>query len=149
MDRLKQEWKETQIPNEVSLRARNKAWAKIQSPPAGRRRLGWITIASTIVAVAILMLVWNREEPHIETVSVPPVLSAPHPAVIATQTIMPRIEATPLPKPKPVKKHISSPRAGDSAEEHERIVINFRLPESGARMIWVIDSSFQLDGGVK
>jgi hypothetical protein len=149
MDRLKQEWKETRIPNEVLLRARNGAWAKIQRPPAARRRLGRIAVASTIIAVVILLLVWKREEPRIETVSVPAVRSAPRPAVIATQTISPRIEATPLPKPKLVKKHIASPRAGDSAEEHERIVLNFKLPESGARMIWVIDSRFQLDGGVK
>jgi hypothetical protein len=149
MNQLKQEWKETQIPREVLLRARNRAWAEIQCPATGRRRLGWVAAASTIMAVVILMMVWNREAPRIETVPVPAMRNAPRPAMTANQPIKTRIETPPLPKPKPVKKHIALLRAAASAEEHERIVLNFKLPESGARMIWVIDSRFQLDGGVK
>ena len=149
MDRLKREWEETQSPEEVLLRARNAAWAKIQRPAASRRPLGLAAVATAVVIVVVGILIWSRQAARIERVSAPARQIVPRPAVAENQAAVPHVETPPLPKSKPVKKHIASAPAGVSTEEYERIVLNFTLPESGARMIWVIDSRFNFDGGDK
>lgn len=149
MDRLRQEWKETEIPEEVRLRARNLAWAKMQSKGGTGRSLGWLAAASTIVVIAALVWIWSGPETKIKQVSAPAPRKISSPAVAEKQPDKPHLETPQVPEPKPVNKHIAQIQASALAEEPERIVLNFRLPESGARMIWIMDSRFHLNGGAE
>ncbi len=146
MDRLRREWKETQIPEAIKLQARNMAWAKMQRSHGGRRIFVWAAAATTIVAVAFLTWLWSGRETSIEQVSPIAPQNASRPAVAADQTTKLLIETAPERKPKPVKRQSAPAQASASVKEPERIVLNFTLPESGARMIWIMDSRFQLEG---
>jgi hypothetical protein len=146
MDRLKREWKETRIPEEIKLRARNLAWAKMNRPAGGRRALGWAAAATTVVAMAVLVWIWSGRETRDEQVAAPAPQNVSRPAVGANQTIKPLIETPPTSKPRLFKRHFAPKRASAPADEPERIVLNFKLPESGARMIWIMDSRFHLEG---
>ena len=149
MDRLKREWKKTEIPEEVRLRARNLAWAKMQSKGGTGRALGRLAAASTIVVIAALVWIWSGREPQTEQVSGPPPQEISRPDIAAKQTAEPFVETPQVPEPGPVNKHIAQIQSSAPAEEPERIVLNFRLPESGARMIWIMDSRFNFNGGVE
>jgi hypothetical protein len=149
MNRLKREWKETQIPEEIKLRARNRAWAKIQHPACKRRTLEWTAAAAMLMVAAVLALIWSGREARMNQVAAlaPPNVFSP--ARTTHQIAKPLVEMTTAPTPKPAKRSLVSVRARGSVEEPERIVLNFTLPESGARMIWIMDSRFHLDGGVE
>jgi hypothetical protein len=149
MDRLKREWEETQVTEEIKLRARNLAWAKIQRPAGKRRALGWAAATTMLVVAVVLALIWSRREARMEQAAelVPPNVS--HPALATNQIVNPLFETTTSPTPKPVKRRPVPARARGSVEEPERIILDFPLPESGARMIWIMDSRFHLDGGVE
>jgi hypothetical protein len=149
MDRLRREWKETKIPEEVRLRARNIAWAKIQRRGGGRRALGWAIAVSAAIAMAALIWILSGREAHIKQVSAPPPQDVSRTVITANQTEKPFVEAPEVLEPKQVNNHVDQIRASMPAEEPERVVLNFTLPESGARMIWIMDSRFNLNGGVE
>jgi hypothetical protein len=146
MDRLKREWNETQIPEEIKLRARNLAWAKMNRPAGGKRALGWAAVATTVATVVFLAWIWIGRETRVAQIAEPAPQNVSRPAIAANQTVKPPVEAPQEVKLKPVKRHIAPKRERASAEEPERIVLNFKLPESGARMIWIMDSRFHLEG---
>jgi hypothetical protein len=147
MDRLKREWKRTQIPEEVRLRARNMAWTKLQQPKSGRQVWQWAAAATAVVTMLILIWSWRGQEARIEQVSAPAKSEVPSPAVAVNQTTGPIVETKPAPESKSVKKRVRPLRASAPTEEPERVVLNLTLPESGAHMIWIMDSRFHLDGG--
>jgi hypothetical protein len=149
MDRLKQEWKGTQIPEEVRLRARNMAWTRMQSPSADRQALRWVAVAATLAAVIALVWLWDGRETHIHQVSAPAAKHASHPTEAVTQMAIPSIKSIQAANLKKITRRVAPMRMNKSQEELERIVLNFRLPESGARIIWIMDSKFHLDGGVE
>jgi hypothetical protein len=147
MDRLRREWKETQIPDEVRLRARNLAWARIRLSAVDRNGLRWVAATSIIVALVGLLWIWGGRQTSIEQVSTPIPKNISLPAIAAIQIIKPLIDMPPVPLAKPVRRPAAPKRTIKPPEkEHERVVLNFKLPESGARMIWVMDSSFQFNG---
>jgi hypothetical protein len=146
MDRLKQEWKEIRIPEEVRLRARNLAWAKIQTPASGgRRALGWIAGTATVASVCFMTWIWMGRGMRVEQPELHVSQNISRPAIPANQVIMPPVELQQTVKPKPVKKR-GLPKGESAPAELERIVLSFKLPESGARMIWIMDSRFHMEG---
>lgn len=147
MDRLKREWKETEIPEEIRLRARNMAWARIQRKGRAGRSLGWIAAASTMAVIAALVWIWGGPETQIKKVSAPAPRKISSPAMAEKQPANPHVETPQAPEPKHVHKHVAQIAPSALVEEPERIVLNFRLPESGARMIWIMDSRFNFNGG--
>jgi len=149
MDRLKREWKETQIPEQVRLRARNMAWTRMQRKAAGRRAWRWVAAAATFAILIALARLWNGRETHIQQVSAPAAKSASQPPAAAAQVAIPGIKSMQTAHLKTLRRHVAPARASKSHGEPERIVLNLRLPESGARMIWIMDSRFHLDGGVE
>jgi hypothetical protein len=147
MDRLRREWKESQIPDEVRLRARKLAWAKMQLSAGDRSGLRWVVAASTIVALVGLIWIWGGRETSIEQVSTSIPKNVSRPAIAAIQIIKPLVDTPPVAMAKPVRRLAAPKRTSKPPEEeHERVVLNFKLPESGARMIWIMDSSFQFNG---
>jgi hypothetical protein len=150
MDRLKQEWKEIRISEELRLRARNMAWESIRRPVRMRRALRWAAAASTIAAMVVLAWIWNIHSQGNRIARVPAVV--PQQVSVRPKTSPmpePVVEAAPVLKAGPVKKIAAPRRASAPAKDYERVVLNFRLPESGARMIWIMDSRFNLNGGVQ
>ena len=154
MERLKQEWQETRIPEQVYLRARNLAWAKIHRRPPMVRTLAWATAASALLAVAILAGLWGARSTRIEQAALPGSPETRTAAVApAPQVERPMAQE----QPRPVTRRAapsqatrrSLPREAPSvpARASERVVLDFILPETGVRMIWIMDSSFQFDGG--
>jgi hypothetical protein len=147
MDRLRREWRETQIPDDVRLRARNLAWAKMQLSAGDGSRLRWVAAASTIVALVGLIWIWGGRRTGIEQVSTPTPKNISRPAIAAIQITNPLVATPPVLIAKSVRRPAAPKRTSKPPEEeHERVVLNFRLPESGARMIWIMDSSFQING---
>jgi hypothetical protein len=151
MDRLKEEWEKAQIPEEVRFRARNLAWNKIQNPVSSTKRYGWMAAISTITVVIIIFASIRTErgtQPGKFTRSAEKVISHSTDSV-ATPKTQP-VDLAPLPKAVAVRRSSARPKIGNmAADQHERVVLNFRLPESGAQMIWIMDSNFQLDGGTQ
>jgi hypothetical protein len=144
MDRfVKGSWDEPEIPEAVYLRARRRAWDRIQAPgPAGPRRLRWA--AAALVPAAALMA-WLAlpgplaEAPPPPSVSFVPEVRVPPPAVVARSE---RVAAA-----RAAHRRAGGVKLGRREDERDRLVLNFVLPESGVRMIWILDRSFQVDGG--
>jgi hypothetical protein len=139
MDRfLKRLRSEPAIPEEVYARARQRAWARIQSglavtPP--RRSLKW-GLAALIPAAALAA--WLLVAVRVGGVppAPPPVAFVP----VAVAHVQAPAAAVHAALRKPVR------RSTRPAPRHERLVLNFVLPDSGVRMIWIMDSEFKLDG---
>lgn len=153
MDRLKQEWKEIRIPEDVRLRARNLAWAKINRSSAVGYRLAWAAAASVCVILSISVWIWGPRETRVparQDVAMSMATKAQDGGLQAETLVEPRIKPftqIPLRAAKRSARRAKVP--GASAREPERVVLNFVLPKTGAQMIWIMDSSFQFDGGVK
>ena len=152
MDRLKKEWKETQIPEEAYLRARNAAWARMQRQTPARQRLIWASAVSMLIIAAAVIWIWRSRESQIDLVSTPakPDIIAPEKAAIQTaglHTENPEVHP-PQPvaaQPARVKRSGSSrhvPVSETKEPESDHIVLNMVLPETKAHMIWIMDSSF-------
>ena len=186
MDRLKKEWRETQIPRETSLRARNRAWEKIQRPVSYKRNRALAFAACAAALAAFFAIFWNA--PHTledqTAAGAPPTaqnlplsMPAPVPVYMDVQTdvqaggranVQPANQAAPeiaAAQNARNKREYSAPRKSietvsdetvssevteiasnetvsleaDNGNEPVRVVLNFVLPESGARLIWFIN----------
>jgi len=150
MDRLKKEWEKAQIPEELRVRSRNLAWNKIQSPVPGRRRYAWIAaISTTAVAIIILVTIRNGRETQLQQVTA---LRGRETSQFIDSTASPKtqsVDSASLPKVAPARRSSRRKPGKTVADQYERVVLNFRLPESGTQMIWILDSRFQLDGGAQ
>ena len=182
MDRLKKEWLETQIPPEVRLRAKNRAWEKIQHP-VFRMRTVATAFTACVVALAVVFAIFrNVPEERMTPVQ-----------TVATENLLPvyggvddvtgsvddvasawdigdtgdpvSIDVADIANTADVDSvaivaNIASPdNIGDadgavasndiaandvepaSNDAPERVVLNFILPESGARLIWIVNSN--------
>jgi hypothetical protein len=154
---LKREWENPLIPEEVYRRARDVAWSRLQKPPLVRRPALWATAAIAMAVVtAIPWLFWRSgllvPEPPIKQVgkSVPkrPTVQEPRGLRAAAETPARRVRSTTLvdstaksPAPAP-----QEPATTAMSAVPDRLVLNFILPESGVRMIWILDKNFQLSG---
>ena len=143
MDRLvKGAWDEPEIPDALYLRARRRAWDRIQTPgrPAGPRRLLW---AATALVPAAALMAWLALRGRVAEVPPPPSVAFA-PEVRVPPTLGPARHKGLLPAGTTARRSAS---ATPRRPGHDRLVVNLVLPESGVRMIWVLDSDFRLDGG--
>jgi hypothetical protein len=181
MDGLKKEWRETQIPPEIRIRARNRAWEKIHRP-VYRKRAGALAFAACAVALAALFVRF----PNVPEPRVPPVVSGQW-SVVDDQRENRRSYEAGSDKYEPVREQAQAehpqwsavilpadsfkyadgtPVFHDDFEidieneitalfetaysettlleanyEPSRVVFNFILPKSNARLIWVANSN--------
>ena len=134
-------WKEPAIPEEVYGRARSRAWARLQAGAASShppRRLRW-ALAALVPAAALAA--WLALPARVAEIPAPP------PPVAFVPVAVPRAQADSPAVPARVAIRRPVRRTGRPGRQHERLVLNFVLPDSGVRMIWVMDSEFKLDGG--
>jgi hypothetical protein len=167
----KKEWRETRIPQEIRLRARNRAWEKIHRP-AFRNRNTMLAFASCAVALAVIFVVfrsgpdvpvgsdqWSVVSTQDDVPDVEPHVS--HTPVEATLAVAPgtnNAPASPAKQEEPAfdsdatdlpgitefafNETVSVEEKIEAKDEPEqRVVLNFILPESGARLIWIVSSN--------
>ena len=174
MDRLKKERRETQIPPEVRLRAKNRAWDKIQRPVFRGKTGAWALAACTAALAALFVIFLGGPEERIapaDAIGFADVVSggdngdigdigdhgdgsgANTAAVIVPSVpIVPNTDnigkadgatagvIVPIVPIVPSTNNIGK-ADGATVDEPERIVLNFILPESGARLIWIVSSN--------
>ncbi len=153
---IKKQWDDTDLPNDVRLRAREKAWDRLQP-----RRRFWAPALAGAAALAAIVAVFllrtaappevgeNAPEPLPLAERVPPEVSTLPPAGLAeTRSELPRAASATVARHRPAPAVGHPPADSDApGEQPRRLVLNFRLPESGVRMIWVQDSNFFKEPG--
>ncbi|HEV8131850.1 MAG TPA: hypothetical protein VGQ81_11410 [Acidobacteriota bacterium] len=175
---LKKEWHDAEIPEQVYVQARNRAWAEIQAGPSQRR----VKIAYALAAGAALLLlvcvsvsrrdIQDRDQQGARTAAVRPQPTSDAlragvdvPGGAVAGRTKPAAKAMPLAKiysrdtrrvrtihaSLRQKRHdvVAARDTSGKTESPERIVLNFQLPTSGVRMIWILDRTFHLDGGTE
>lgn len=155
---LKKEWEDSEIPERAYREARNRAWSRLH-PAAKPARPGWMwaTAAVALVAGLSLFLLSERENsgvaPKPDLVQRQEGAASPAMAVPAIVSHGQDVRATaPRPKPGPkrsIGKSLKPTLQAPPSEGPDRLVLNFVLPESGVRMIWILDKDFQLNGEIE
>lgn len=149
---LKKEWDDTEIAERTYLEARNRAWARLQKSrgPWAVVRGPWAAVAALLlVAVLVILAIPKKEMSGVARQTITPIRSV---ATAEATTDVLRKSAR--------SKRKSAPRAPAGGqpvkaskqpadETPERIVMNFQLPETGVRMIWILDKNFDLNGGTE
>ena len=164
---LKKEWDETEIAPEILWRTRNRAWQMLQKRQRQRRLSLAAAGALAGLALLVLWIRTPTEVAPIarlETASTGPQTSArPEEAVAELPGTAPRPERsieggidagsiaqnseTRKPaalndpgqalRPTGHQKALHSESSDPTGQKLNRLVINFRLPKSGVRMIWI------------
>ena len=152
MDRLKKEWRETQIPDQIRLRAKNRAWEKLNRP-VFCKRTGGLAFAACAIALAIVFVRFSGvPEGHDQQDQLritdyesrndnPGIMEQAAPEIVAVSN---EEVAVPPPRETVPDKTVSTEIASNETvsreanDEPTRVVLNFILPESGARLIWIM-----------
>ncbi len=159
---LKKEWENFETPESDLRRSREAAWSRLQHP---RRSipLWWLAPGLAAAAVMLLWFAWPVQAPGIERKA--PLAALPF-ELPAETPIPSRIAEAPrnaVPAPpvrlQPGQRMVAKPlptatapppESGQAAVEPgaapERVVMNFQLPRSGVRMIWIADENFTFGG---
>ncbi len=144
---LRREWLNQEIPRQVYDRARERARKRLSSPvqPA----LGWVLAPAAVTLLALIWFVFPDQGVRPTEPDVPPLAQLP------LDSSRPLI-ADPLPTVallEAFQEVISAPDEAivpqtnlETKPNFDRLVMNFVLPRSGVRMIW-IKQSFDSVGG--
>ena len=135
---LRREWMDQEIPIELYSRARERARKRLSS--RARPAVGWFMVPAAVGLLAIIWLAFpggtpGRSEPaRLTLAELPldpsrPLMVDPLPAV---ELIEPGREVSATPEPATLAP--TNPRTKPNLE---RLVLNFVLPRSGVRMIWI------------
>lgn len=148
---LKKEWENTDIPEHVYVRARGRAWEEVQRRPG--RPWFRFALAGGMAALLIFFLmpgsqVSDEAVPKIRViVPLGPTPSAPPREAPAIQT-----EPEALRPPQRVERirpeapPLRDPQSPMNENVPARVVLNFQLPETGVRMIWIMERDFEIGG---
>ena len=142
---LKRDLEKIDIPEQVYLEARDRAWARLQekSRPS-RAKILWAAAAAALL-LAVLPGLLTRNVPKTDDqVQSPPPISPP---VAAERPLESKPAAIAQSAQKPARKRCAPVAARGPSGQPDRLVLNFTLPDSGVRMIWIMDKNFKLDGG--
>ena len=151
MDRLKKEWRETQIPEQIRLRAKNRAWEKLNRP-VFRKRTGTLAFAVCVITLVMVLVRFSSVPEEQEQLritdyelrdDVPRPMAQTAPEIADARNNNEEVTVSPTRKTVPDKTvpiEIASNETVSREADHEpqRVVLNFMLPESGARLIWIM-----------
>lgn len=160
---LKKEWDDTPVSEDDCRRARNRAWSRFHAQPQPVLLWRGIAVASGVVAIILLRMLMPTPpttSPFEGTPApLPEVAEARPTASIPTPESRGR-PVTDSPRPASAKRRPTRGKARTAAKAVEaapvndnsglksnHLVLNFRLPESGVRMIWVQDADFYRSEG--
>lgn len=154
---LREEWRDTDVPEAVYRRARDRAWERIRK---GERTRSPIPILGTLAAAAIVACILLLQIPDAPPVS-EKITSLPLP----NDRGMDSLALMPRPKPWPVapeaadkdqsltdriqlKEEVPPSRRAETAVARistqtkqrtaRQLVLHFRLPKTGTRMMWIL-----------
>ena len=154
---LREEWRDTDIPEAAYRRARDRAWAKLQKGEKRRNPMLIVgTLAASAIVVCILLLLIPDTPPISEKITSLPL---PNDRVMDSLALAPRPEPWPATleagfsdqRPK-VRIHLrdeappsrgtvtNTARISPSPKERSarQLVLHFRLPKTGTRMMWIL-----------
>jgi len=142
---LKRELEKIEIPEQVYLDARDRAWARSrkESRPS-RAKILWAAAAAALVLALLLGLPKRNVPKTDDQVQSPPPISPP---VAAERPHESKPAAIAHSAQKPARKRRAPVAAPGRSDQPDRLVLNFVLPDSGVRIIWIMDKNFKLDGG--
>ena len=142
---LKRELEKIEIPEQVYLDARDRAWARLrkESRPS-RAKILWAAAAAALVLALLLGLPKRNVPKTDDQVQSPPPISLPGAAERPLESKPAAIAQSPQ---RPARKRRAPAAAPGPWDQPDRVVMNFVLPDSGVRMIWIMDKNFKLDGG--
>ena len=164
-EELKRDYQEARIPEEASRRARDRAWRRVSPPPRSGLRTKWAPIAAVALATLVMAaILWPLAVDWL-TDSRPAPLAPPAPAVVRNpvpQAPIPTRAEAELRTVPPAAAHAGAGRMagqhnraakgapappgsearGAGQPRRDRLVINLTLPETGVRMIWILDEDF-------
>lgn len=154
---LRQEWRDTNVPEAVYRRARERAWEKLQKGDKRRNPMPIVgTLAASAIVVCILLILIPDTPPISEEIDSLPL---PNDRVMDSLALMPR------PKPWPValeaadrdqsltdriqlKEEVPPSQRAETAVARistpskqrtaRQLVLHFRLPKTGTKMMWIL-----------
>lgn len=153
---LKKEWEDTEIPEQVYAGVRRRAWEKLRQgePQRAWTRQGFVALAA-IAAMALLGvgLLWtlSTQAPAHVVVVLPPVVVSHRPANKIKEVAPARLGRRAVAQAssrRPLGGSVAA-RRDPATTAPQRIAMNFVLPETGVRMIWIMDEGFRLKGGLE
>lgn len=148
---LKKEWEDTDIPEHVYVRARGRAWEELQRKPA-RLRLRF-AVAGGMAALLIFFLIPGSQVSD-EAVPEIPVSAPLGPTASDPPREAPAIQMEPeafrppqrVERIRPEAPPLRDPQSPVNENVPDRVVLNFQLPETGVRMIWIMERDFEIGG---
>lgn len=163
---LKGELEHVKIPRSFRQQIRNAAWQKIRQSEIAKTksRLSWLP--ATAAGILLLLLAWSTissdrplkvdlagQVTPLVPIEQRPIFQAllPVPALAESlpfQTGGTTAQKKPGAVPTAAKASLSG-AAMPELTEFERITVELRLPETGARLIWIKDKNFDLEGEFK
>jgi len=155
---LKREWRESRLPKEACDAARERAWRRVSRPSSAAWR-AWAPVAAGALATAVLAVVlwpmvadWFGSAPPqsartiAPTVGNLPPLAGKAPAERPLREVGPvetRIAARQVTNRTGKARRAARPEAPEaSPPRQQKLVVNFTLPKTGVRMIWILDEDF-------
>ena len=154
---LREEWRDTDIPEAAYRRARDRAWARLHNGEKRRNPMPIVgTLAASAIVVCILLLLIPDTPPIPEKITSLPL---PNERGMDSLALMPR----PKPWPVALKATDKDPSLEDRIQVSEEVppshrtetavaristpskqrtarqlVLHFRLPKTGTRMMWIL-----------
>jgi hypothetical protein len=157
---LKKEWEDTEIPERAYLQARNRAWSRLTTP-AKPAYPSWIWATAAVAVVAGLALFRFSGRENYTGVAKPVFIQTTRQeGAVSSRKAIPAMGSHPRDtraavalKPRAISKNTPAKSRRQPVDNHQadpdRLVLDFVLPESGVRMIWILDKDFQLNGEIE
>ena len=144
-----------EISEEVYQEARNKAWERLDSSSrtSTARRWLWAPVLAGLLAVFGLWLASRQSSERAVLSDLAGTIEAlPGPKTLSENSF--RLEPMPW-NPRPADRKQSTSRnvnpvvTSPDSSPPDRVIISFRLPETGVRMIWIKEKTFDVSGGTQ
>ena len=154
---LREEWRETDVPEAVYRRARDRAWEKLQEGEKPRNPMPIFgTLAAYAIMACILLLLIPDTPPISEKIASLPL---PNERVLDSLALLPRpkpwsVALKAADKDQSVKDRIQLREADPPSHRAEaavarvstpskqrtarQLILHFRLPKTGTRMMWIL-----------
>ena len=158
---IRKEWEDTEIPEKTYLRARNRAWSRLTGSATVSKRWVYAIVSATAVGAVLLIPVLIEEKKLEEPKLLPlPFSTGGHDRLQALlpDSVQPPIGSdsdnseneprhqVPLKMTRSVgtQTHLTDSQEPKTSQQ---VVLNFRLPRTGVRMIWFLGRKPKSDGG--
>lgn len=154
---LREEWRDTDVPESVYRRARDRAWEKLQKGEHRHHLMPIVgALAASAVVVCILLLLIPDTPPISEEIASLPL---PNDRVLDSLALAPRPEPwtgaleagdSDQPRKGPTRlREEAAPSRGTATDtarisrttkepSARQLVLHFRLPKTGTRMMWIL-----------